>query len=332
MRDTGQNSTDELAPAGSGVPHGESGFLSTAASLDLPVGSMIEPEGVRGYYIDLRSKLREPQWPPAWLAPPDVQLHVETVQWALGAHEAHLHDNDRRWLDAATEAGEYLVSLIDEQGALLHGRPMPHTFRLDPPWVSAMAQGEAASLFVRLHLATGREDFAEAARAALRPMSVLSAEGGAMALLAGRPFPEEYPTEPPSYVLNGGIFALWGYLDVGRGLADTEALAAWEEGVGLLADVIGRYDLGYWSRYDLFPHTVVNVASAGYHSLHINQLRATQIVDPHPELERAIESFCRYRDSRLCRSRAFARKALFRLLVPRNRFLARRMPGSHAAS
>ena len=199
------------------------------------------------------------------------------------------------------------------------------------PWVSAMAQGEGASLFVRLHLASGEAAFAEFARRALAPMAVPSGEGGCMALLAGRPFPEEYPTSPPSFVLNGGIFALWGYADVAWGLGDEAARESWEQGVDLLASEIARYDLGYWSRYDLYPHPVVNVASAGYHALHITQLEAMRLLAPRPEFDRAIEAFRRYEASRLCRARAFARKALFRLLVPRNELLARRLPTSPAA-
>lgn len=321
----------EHAFSGSGVPYGESGFLSTAASLELPLGPAIDTTAVRGYYVDLRAKAPEPSWPPPWLPPLERQIHVETVQWALGCHESWIAGGGDRWLEAAVEAGRYLASLLDDRGGWPHLEPMPHTFRLDPPWLSAMAQGEGASLLVRLHLATGEAEFAEAARKALEPMSVPSAEGGCMALLDGRPFPEEYPTQPPSFVLNGGIFALWGYLDAGLGLGDPAARDAWDAGVSLLADSIGRYDLGYWSRYDLFPHPVVNVASAGYHGLHITQLDAMSIVAPRPEFERAAAAFRRYRDSRVCRARAFAGKALFRLLVPRNAVLARRLPTSPAA-
>ena len=61
-------------------------------------------------------------------------------------------------------------------------------------------------------------------------MRLPSGEGGVQARLGGGPWPEEYPTDPPSYVLNGGIFALWGMYDVGAGLGDEDAARDFEQG------------------------------------------------------------------------------------------------------
>ena len=62
-------------------------------------------------------------------------------------------------------------------------------------------------------------------------------------------------------VLNGAIFSLWGYYDVWKATDDEGARAAFEDGVSTLASNLERWDTGYWSRYDLYPHPVVNVAS-----------------------------------------------------------------------
>jgi hypothetical protein len=43
-------------------------------------------------------------------------------------------------------------------------------------------------------------------------------------------------------------------------------------------------------------------------------------------LSAAVERWERYRQSGALRRRALARKALFRLVVPRNRYLAHRLP------
>jgi hypothetical protein len=180
-----------------------------------------------------------------------------------------------------------------------------------------MAQGEGASLLVRLYLETGEERLAEAARLALRPLAIPVAEGGVAAALDGRELPEEYPTDPPSFVLNGAIFALWGLYDVGTGLGDAEVSGAFEEGVDALAASIDRWDTGYWSRYDLYPHPMVNVASPAYHTLHIDQLEAMGRIAPRPQLQAALERFRRYATSAPARARAFAAKAAFRLRVPR---------------
>jgi hypothetical protein len=150
-------------------------------------------------------------------------------------------------------------------------------------------------------------------------MSIPMAEGGLSALLDGRPFPQEYPTDPPSFVLNGGMFAMWGWYDVGRGLGDGESAAEFGHAADVLASNLHRWDSGSWSLYDLYPHRVANVASFAYHRLHIDQLTAMHRIAPRPEFSSTAERFQRYAQSRSSQLRAFARKVMFRLLVPRRR-------------
>jgi hypothetical protein len=120
-------------------------------------------------------------------------------------------------------------------------------------------------------------------------------------------------------VLNGGIFSLWGLYDVGVGLGDERAARGFEDGVDSLVASLHRWDTGWWSRYDLYPHPTANVASLAYHQLHINQLRAMNLIAPRDELLVVADRFESYQGRRLNRARAFAEKAMFRLRVPRNR-------------
>jgi hypothetical protein len=301
------------------------GFFSNASTFFLPVGKHFNAEAVRGYYIDMRVKAGTPVWPAG-----EHRLHVGAIQWGLGCFERYLAGEGDVWLEAARERADELVKNQHAEGpqtgGFLHRHPLEHTFALRPPWISAMAQGEGASLLVRIFQETGEERYAEAARRALLPLSVDSVDGGVRARLYGRPFPEEYPTQPPSFVLNGGIFTLWGLRDVGVALNDDSTSAVFEEAVDTLAENLHRWDLGYWSRYDLFAHPVINVASSFYHDLHINQLRAMHRLVPRPQLAETAERWERYAASSICRQRTLMHKALFRMLVPRNRFLARRMP------
>jgi peptidoglycan/xylan/chitin deacetylase (PgdA/CDA1 family) len=292
------------------------------------VGPLIRPGEVWSYYVDLRFKAESTTWPPSWLEPWDRMYHVATAQWALGCYDRFLMGEGEGWLAAAVSAGDYLLERQRGDGAWAHGMAMRHTYRLEPPWVSAMAQGEGASLLVRLHRETGEERYADAALRALAPLRVPSREGGTRASLDSGPFFEEYPTDPPSFVLNGGLFALWGCYDVGRGLDNGRAGEDFAEGVETLARNIDRWNTGHWSLYDLFPHPVPNIASAAYHALHTTQLRAMQVIAPRPEFEEAAGRFQAYAESPVKRTRAFARKALFRIVVPRNQLLAHRLPWS----
>ncbi|MGH2960815.1 MAG: D-glucuronyl C5-epimerase family protein [Solirubrobacterales bacterium] len=307
-----------------GSQPGGPGFFSSARVFSPPVGPRVTPEELGGYYIDFRVKQE-----PSELGDADRELHVATAQWGLGCYERYLAGEGERWLATALRAAEHLADRQVRDGILdggwVHHSPI-HTYRLEPPWMSGMAQGEGASLLLRVYAETGDERLAQAALRALRPLAIPTASGGLRVPLGSGFFLEEYPTHPPSMVLNGGIFALWAYRDVALALGDADANREFEEGVDALADNIGRWDTGSWTRYDLFPHPVTNVASSFYHVLHINQVRAMQLVAPRPDLSAAVERWERYRESGSLRRRALARKALFRLVVPRNRYLAHRLP------
>ena len=311
------------------VHPGAPNVLSTAGSFSPPVGSRITGEAIEGYYIDFTVKADSTDWPPDWMPPHAERIHVATAQFGLGCIERYLAGDGDEWLATAVAVADELVADQARDGGWPHSIAMPHSYWLRPPWLSAMAQGEGASLLVRVHAHTGVERYAEAAILALEPMRVPTAEGGVRAELDGRFFPEEYPTVPASYVLNGAIFALWGCRDVAVGLADDAARELYEEGVDGLAAGLHRFDTGFWSLYDLFPHPVPNVASGAYHLLHQTQLEAMQIVTPRPEFEATAKRFAEYGASRSSRTRAFGEKVAFRLAVPRSSRLAHRLPWSH---
>ena len=180
-------------------------------------------------------------------------------------------------------------------------------------WLKDSAQASCS----RVHSETGAAALAEAASSAMRPMTVASRKGGVRASLAGGTFLEEYPTDPPSFVLNGGIFALWGAYDVWIALGEARARHVLADMTDTLEASLGRWDLGYWSRYDLYLHRMIAVASSFYHYLHIHQLRALEMIAPGKAFGLMADRFASYAASRTCRTHALARKAVFRLVVPK---------------
>jgi hypothetical protein len=305
-------------------------FLST--TFNEPIGSYIAEDGVRGYYLDMRVKAISPDPAVAWPFEHGTEAWVVFCQLGLGAYERYLAGDGEQWLALARHVAdvlcEYQLREGVRRGGFEHSFDFPHTFPLRAPWISSMAQGEGASLLVRIHQEGGEERYAEAARMALEPLFVRTPDGGAMELLGGSPFPEEYPTVPPSFVLNGGIFSLWGLYDVGRALGDERATAAFEAGLTTLTTNLHRWDTGWWSVYDLYPHPRRNIASFAYHQLHIDQLRAMAIIAPREELLLMADRFESYGDSRKNRIRAAVEKSLFRLRVPRNRLAKPSAPPS----
>ena len=120
------------------------------------------------------------------------------------------------------------------------------------------------------------------------------------------PFLEEVAVEPGAHILNGAIFALWGFFDLERsGIRDfaafrTAALGRLERGLPL-------FDLGYWSKYDLLTRSP---ATSSYHALHIAQLRALNMLTGRANFTVFADRWEIYRQRHLNRIRAFFFKVL----------------------
>jgi len=144
-------------------------------------------------------------------------------------------------------------------------------YRLKPPWVSAMAQGEAISVLLRASQLTENREYFRIAQKAIKSFEHDLSKGGVRNVDAnGMVWYEEYPSNPPSHVLNGFVFALLGIFDFYRITKDSGAYESWQKGILALKTNLRRYDLGYWSSYDLLERRAV---SASYHQLHILQLK-----------------------------------------------------------
>jgi hypothetical protein len=284
-----------------------------------------DPES--GYYNDLRVELRVPDAAAArrrlqaLVADRDRANHVTVAQLALGAWQ--MRDEDEAWLRVFAEAAAWLAAMLEDGGGLPYLFAMPHTYAISPPWYSAMAQGQAASVFVRAALSLGDDSFADAAERAIWP---LTREGSSVvAQTPEGPVLQEYPTRPPSHVLNGWMFALWGLYDVTMlteraGQTAPNARRAFEEGTTALVRRIGLYDAGLgWSRYDLYPHRLVHVASPFYHRLHVALLNATAHLTGEETLRSKAAAWDAAAERLPLRIAAVARKGAFRLVYPRRR-------------
>lgn len=300
----------------------DAGFFSSARRLRLVPGRRIDRSRLRGYYIDFRPKtIGAATWPPPWLR--DGYGYVKLAQLGLGHFETYVAEGDEKALELARSVCRHLVRTqqpagAPDEGGWRHAFPFAHRVELSPPWLSAMAQGQAASLLLRVFVETGDDALAEAALLALRPFHRTVDRGGVTSTIDGQLFAEEYPTTPASHVLNGAVFATWGVRDVAATLGETDAAALHEQLKAGLAAIAPRFDTGSWSRYDLFPRPPRNVASSFYHRLHISQLEALHDLYGDEAFAALARRFDAYERRPLLRAAAFARKVAFRLVVPRH--------------
>ena len=159
---------------------------------------------------------------------------------------------------------------------------------LKPGWYSAMAQGHALSLLTRTYLYTGNSTkYLTAALNGLKLFSIAAKDGGIVNLFLEKyVWYEEYPTTPPSFVLNGFIYSLFGLYDLKEVSGSELAAKLYRQGMTSLKQLLPLFDLGSRSAYDLrhFSKKKVapNVARWEYHLTHINQLLILSTIDDDP--------------------------------------------------
>jgi len=196
----------------------------------------------------------------------------------------------------------------------MHDFDWPYRQRLEAPWYSGLAQGNGLSLLVRAAIATGEPRYADAAHLAFEPLRLDVAAGGVLVTDALQDiWIEEYIVDPPTHILNGFMWALWGVYDYARWSGRSDAFQIWESCVATLTKRLAEFDTGWWSLYEARDGSREMLASRYYHTLHITQLRVMHRLTGMNAFSTVADRFQSYLDRPSNRLLAFYRKALFKL-------------------
>jgi heparosan-N-sulfate-glucuronate 5-epimerase len=231
-----------------------------------------------------------------------------------------------RWCDAGAAAdhtawlaaSRWLVANLEPNA---HGVPVwchhfdwPYRQLLEAPWYSGLAQGSGVSLLIRAAIATGENAFAHAAHRAFQAFETPVARGGVVVTDArGDIWIEEYIVDPPSHVLNGFIWALWGVYDYARWSGEAGASALWEACIRTLETRVADFDTGWWSLYEAPTTGHAMLASVYYHRLHAVQLRVLHALTGNEAFAARAGQFEAYARRPVSRARAFVEKAWFKI-------------------
>ncbi|CAF1446700.1 unnamed protein product [Adineta steineri] len=153
-------------------------------------------------------------------------------------------------------------------------------YHLRNPWCSAMAQGQAASLLVRLYSLTNNNEHLLAIRRAIQP---LWSSNLTRAYFKNRfVWLEEYPLESATkglFVLNGCLYALIDIIDANTIDYQPYLSELINQIIISLQHMLPYYihpNISNWSLYDLSHITTkskINTASYSYHLVHITLLQ-----------------------------------------------------------
>lgn len=156
---------------------------------------------------------------------------VSLAQYGISALLEFDKTGERIWMSRAQAQGQALLDGATRRDGALW---FPYQFQwnyvgrtLNAPWWSAMAQGQALSLFTRLYEQTGDEKWRQAADETWRsfPQTYNAGKPWSSVVVDGHLYLEEYAGNlPPLLVLNGQIFSAFGLYDYWRVTGDEQAL------------------------------------------------------------------------------------------------------------
>ena len=185
---------------------------------------------------------------------------------------------------------------------------------LKAPWYSGLAQGQGISLLVRAHAGTGDVKYLDAAKLAFRSFLADTDSGGVTFQdETGDLWFEEYILSPPTHILNGFIWAAWGVYDYFLATRNGDARNLFASAVKTLRRNLDRYDLGFWSRYELSGTLLPMITSPFYHRLHVTQLRVMHRITGDDVFAHYAEQWEKYGRSRSKLTRALCYKGAFKL-------------------
>ena len=244
---------------------------------------------------------------------------IAIAQWGLGNHDLWLRGGGEARRARFLRAAGWLLDNLEPNEVGLH--VWPHRFQweyqtlLPYGWYSALAQGQGLSLLLRAHRATGEARWLDAAERVLETFFHEMEAGGIVHTdERGDLWLEEVILQPPTYILNGMMWASWGLYDHWVHTGSGRARTRWEESVATLLRRLGDFDIGYWSLYDIAGTPLPNVASPFYHALHVVQLRVTKRLSGETAFGAWAERWDRFQRGALRPRLAWAHKALFKLL------------------
>ena len=225
---------------------------------------------------------------------------VFLAQYGLSGLEMYRTTDDEAYLELARRIAKKLQQIAYKQDGKMW---FPYTFNFNlhsygdqvmyAPWYSAMAQGQALSLFIALHEIEADDELLDASHRVFRtllPETDLEAEPWCTCVSTeGLLWLEEYPSDPPAYTLNGMIFAIYGVYDYYQATGSEEAESVLRGSIETIRRTIPRFRIeDDYSHYCL-KHPQINTRD--YHMVHIEQLEFLGHITDAPEFQAMADHF-----------------------------------------
>ena len=244
---------------------------------------------------------------------------IAIAQWGLANYNQHCESGEESRRVRALKAADWLCANLElnSRGVWVWNHHFDWEYRdtLKAPWYSGLAQGQGISLLVRAHTLGTQDRYLQIADQASLSLALPISSGGVLCEDTEKNlWIEEYLVDPPTHILNGFIWALWGVFDYWLVRADHRVKQSFERGVKTLRENLRRFDTGYWSLYEQSGTRLKMLASPFYHRLHCVQLRIMARLTGEPYFDEVATRWESYAQNSANRARALFEKSVFKLL------------------
>jgi hypothetical protein len=178
------------------------------------------------------------------------------AQLALACYDDYIRNKNPKseqlfWTQVKDLCSHY--NEIDNMAAYPYSMPWK-IFSLPAGWYSGLAQGQVLSVLVRAFVLSNDDYYLDVAQKVADFMFRPVQEGGVFTYTPeGYEWIEEYPTNPPSYVWNGHVFAIMGLIDFNKIRCSEKVSEHIDNLIMSVKNTIEIYDTGsqvhYW-RWD----------------------------------------------------------------------------------
>jgi len=243
---------------------------------------------------------------------------VAVAQYGLGHYNLFKKTSDKKNFNIFLKQADWLVDNLEvNQKGLkvwMHHFDWEYKENLKSPWYSALSQGQGISLLIRAYLETRDKKYLNSANLAFQSFLKETKQGGVKYRNKdGYVWLEEYIVEPPTNILNGFIWALWGVYDYYLLTGDISAKRLYYDCLKTLKNNLKEYDTGFWSLYDLSQNKLKSLASPFYQKLHVVQLKILYKLTKEPLFNKYAEKWDSYQKNLLFKTFSLIYKIIFKI-------------------
>ena len=241
---------------------------------------------------------------------------IAVAQYALGHYNLSLETNDENHLDQFSKQIVWLLENLEKNDSGIyvwkHYFDFEYNQLLQNGWYAGLAQGQGLSALIRAKGIVKDDRLDQAIDKVWQSLLLLIDQGGvSFRDEENSLWIEEYILEPPTHILNGFIWALWGVYDLWLMNKETTTKSYFDECISTIKENLPKYDSGYWSLYELSNTRMKMLASPFYHKLHIVQLKVLYKMTNDSFFNEYAEKWMGYLKNRLNRYRSLINKSFF---------------------